>query len=346
MFRTTDITPGDHAYLALLRATLEADSESDADEAVAYAESLLRHGFPVVFDVAHVAFATGVSARTLGAIRAHPERFYRFFALRKSDGGSRQIAVPTPALRTVQDWLLRHVVTGFVPHDACHGFVKKRSIITNAQGHTGQRAVVRFDVRDFFGSVKRAQVYRLFRRVGYSVAVANLFADFTTYRDSLPQGAPTSPCLANMAAERLDHRLSRFAARNGLHFTRYADDLAFSGPTADTRKVKRTVELIMRSEGFAANDGKTRFMNQHQRQIVAGIVVNDRPNWPRSRRRWLRQEIHYLQEYGLHDHLSRRGTSPVAYKARVYGHVYALKQLCPKEAQTYLRVLDTLDWPY
>lgn len=167
-----------------------------------------------------------------------------------------------------------------------------------------------------------------------------------TLNGSLPQGAPTSPALANLAAYQLDVRLDALTASRDLAYIRYADDLTISGETVGERGLRRTVERIMRDEGCPPNDRKVRFLDRNSRQAVAGVVVNDAANIPRDRRRWLRQEIYYLRKYGVDSHLEARGVARRDYKAFVYGHVYALHAYHPAEAAEYLECLDEAQWGY
>ncbi len=316
-------------------------------EAESYARNLMENGLPVLFDQQHLAVVTGVPSQTIGLITATPERYYSRFRIPKRSSGSRPIAAPTPNLKRVQHWIQRHLASNLWSHPACHGFVPGRSIVTNASRHVRAPLIYKFDVRDFFGSVKRGRVYGAFRRVGYSREVARLLTALTTLDGRLPQGAPTSPPIANFLAYGLDARLSTFAERNGLTYTRYADDLTFSAEWRPRRTFRRTVEHIMRQEGFPPRDDKLRILRPHYRQAVTGLVVNDKLNFPRERRRWLRQEVYYLRRFGVDSHLQRRGQPEVpGYKEFIYGHVYALNSVRPEEAAKHLTELDAVAWPY
>jgi RNA-directed DNA polymerase len=207
--------------------------------------------------------------------------------------------------------------------------------------------VLKYDIRDFFGSVTRERVYRTYRRVGYSPQIAQLLTVLTTLDGVLPQGAPTSPDLANHTAYHLDVRLAHFATRNILTYTRYADDLTFSGDYIQVARTKRTIEHIMRAEGFAPNERKLRLVPPGARHHVTGVIVNEKLNWPRERRRWLRQEIYYLGRYGVGGHLGRRDLAKaVGYKEFLYGHVAALAMVLPDEAAAHLENLDAIAWTY
>jgi hypothetical protein len=215
--------------------------------------------------------------------------------------------MPVRELKEAQRIVLREIL-GLVPvHGAAHGFTVGRSVVTNAAAHCGKAVVLRLDVADFFTSVTAARVFRIFRSLGYPTSVsrmlmglcttsipaevwdgrrgARLGADFERGQRlrtrHLPQGAPTSPALANLAAGRLDRRLTGLAKAMGATYTRYADDLAFSGGVElahGRMRLEALVGAIAREEGFVLNHRKTRMMRRGVRQVVAGVVVNERPN--------------------------------------------------------------------
>jgi hypothetical protein len=239
-----------------------------------------------------------------------PLRHYTYRLLLGRSGKRRLLEVPKARLRAIQRRLLHEVLDRIPPHDAAHGFRKGRSVATYAAGHAGRDIVLRFDLRDFFPSVHAARVHALFRTAGYPAAVARLLTGLCTnavprdvcraglepgpaawqweqrYRfPHLPQGAPTSPVLANLCAYRLDCRLVALAQSLGAGYTRYADDLAFSGGAELERGARRFQVLVCRialEEGFEVHTRKTRFMRQGVRQQLAGVVVNAHPNVRRA----------------------------------------------------------------
>jgi RNA-directed DNA polymerase len=220
----------------------------------------------------------------------------------------RLIESPKARMKAVQRQILAEILNRVPAHPAVHGFVRGRSIRTFAEPHVGRVVVLRMDLEDFFPSVRRARVQALFRTLGYPEMVADLLGGIVTtptprdvlrgfkgdglaetrrmYEQShLPQGAPTSPALANACCWRLDCRLAGLASAAGGSYTRYADDLAFSGEAAFARGVKRFaahVGAIVMEEGHAANFRKTRVMWQGVRQHLAGLVVNERVNTGRE----------------------------------------------------------------
>jgi RNA-directed DNA polymerase len=346
VFATRELTDAEFNYLRRLRTSGGGANHEAIDAAIGYASILMTRDLPVLFDLEHVAWVTGLPPRLLSSMALRPGSHYVEFRIAKRGGGSREIAAPRPTLKHAQRWISEQLLANLIPHQACHGFVPGRSIRTNALPHVRSELVLKLDIRDFFPTISRARVFRLFRRVGYNKPVATLLTGLTTLSDSLPQGAPSSPQLANLVSIELDARLAGLAHGRGFVYTRYADDLTFSGETVGNRNVKRLIERIIRDSGFRPNERKGRYLHPHQRQAVTGVTTNARVSWPRDRRRWLRQEIHYARKFGVESHLARRGTLRGRYKEFLYGHVYALGSVDPSAARDLLTQLDEIVWPY
>ncbi len=237
---------------------------------------------------------------------------YHYRVLAKEGGTIRLIEAPKERLKKMQRQILTGILEPIPVHDAAHGFRKGRSIKTFAAPHVGRRVALRMDLTDFFPSIRGGRVQALFRTAGYPEPVADLLGGICTnaapqnpwstldkglntermadawalYRwPHLPQGAPTSPALANLCAYRLDCRLSGLADSVGASYTRYADDLAFSGDDQFEPGVERfavQVAAILLEEGFAVHHRKTRIMRQGVRQYLAGLVTNERLNVVRA----------------------------------------------------------------
>jgi RNA-directed DNA polymerase len=274
---------------------------------------------------------------------------YRHILLPKRSGGLRLLEVPRPDLRQAQRRLLDGWLASIPAHEAAHGFVRGRNVHSFAQVHAGQACVIRFDLRDFFPSLGAPHIRAFWRRWGYPEAVAQMLTRLCTTttpamvrerlheaspmeavalmrlaRPHLPQGAPTSPALANLCAFGLDLRLDGLAHRFGARYARYADDLVFSGSQSlyrEARALQAWVQAIANDEGFALNAAKQRQMRAHQQQRITGLVVNQRPNLPREDYDRLRAELHRA---------SRSGTVDPAAQARLQGQVaWACQSLAP-----------------
>ncbi|MGC4093832.1 MAG: reverse transcriptase family protein [Polyangiaceae bacterium] len=286
-------------------------------------EALTSAGLPVLVTPADLASALGIGIPALRWLTFHhesPERtHYVYFEIPKRSGGKRLLASPKSHLRRAQSWILKEILAKLEVTEHAHGFVSRRSTVTNAAPHVGQRIVVSQDLADFFPSVTFPRVRGLFESLGYSPAVATLLALVCTEAQrssvelegrkywvalrerALPQGACTSPVISNLVARKLDRRLSGACRKLGFNYTRYADDLSFSAssPDANVGHLLARVRHVVQEEGFAINPKKGRVMRRKARQEVTGVVVNDKLGALRSEIRVLRAILHNAKKTGL-----------------------------------------------
>jgi RNA-directed DNA polymerase len=284
-------------------------------------ERLAKLKLPPLADAGAMATAMGIK---LGELRflacdrkvAKVDHYVRF-AIPKKTGGMREISAPMPRLKRAQYWIMANILLPLEAHDAAHGFRAKRSILTNARPHVGRRTVINIDLKDFFPTIGYGRVKGFFVNLGYPEKVAAPMALICTdaERDMveidgrvwnvarglrrLPQGAPTSPAIANIIANRLDRRMIGAARKHGFTYTRYADDMTFSGDaepssTAVSRLLWQ-LRKIAEAEGFTFNDKKTRVMGAGARQDVTGLVVNAKPAVAREERRRFRAWLHHAE---------------------------------------------------
>lgn len=294
-------------------------------------------------------------------------RNYRYRWIAKRSGGARLIEAPKPILAHAQRTLLRCIVERITPHSAAHGFVQGRSVVTAATPHVGADVVVRLDLSAFFASVPVGRIFATLTATGYDRAVAHRITALLTNRvprsvlaDApvrpdrqvarslshvhLPQGAPTSPAAANLAAFGLDRRMTSLAERFGGTYTRYADDLTISGGADLSDGVDRFLRhaaAIVADEGFRVNHAKTRVMRRSGRQRVLGVVVNDRLNMSRRDVDRLRAELHEAATAGP-DVANRRGV--VAYRGHLLGRIEWVRQLNPAKAERLRAGFDRIEW--
>ena len=293
--------------------------------------------------------------------------FYTFIP--KRAGPPRLIEAPKPRLMAMQRRILREILDLAPVHDRAHGFVQGRSSLSAAQMHAGEFAVVTVDLRDFFAATRVSRVHGICRSLGYPWAVAQALtrlctastpaAVFTQTYDGrlhdwwtrkryasphLPQGAPTSPALANLCAWRLDQRMAGLARSVGAQYTRYADDLAFSGDAAFARKIKgflASVEHIACDEGFGVNARKTRIMLQSGCQRITGIVVNRHLNIPRAAYDELKAILHNCAKNGPQTQ-NRNGLPD--FRAHLDGRVHWGETVNPRRGARLRQLFDAIAW--
>ncbi len=284
-------------------------------------------------------------------------------------GRFRLIESPKAMLKKVQRQILHAILDRIPPHPAAHGFRRGRSILSYAAPHVGQDIVLRFDLRDFFPTVPSSRVHALFRVAGYPDELARLLTGLCTARvpvdiweqrpnpresdarlgdrlrcPHLPQGAPTSPALANLCAYRLDVRLHALAHSLGATYTRYADDLAFSGGELlhrSARRVQVAVAVIATEEGFDLHLQKSRFMRRGVCQQLAGIVVNDRPNLRRAVFDELKAILTNCARHGPH---SQNRAAHADFRSHLLGRIAHLQMIHPQRGTKLRAIFDRIVW--
>lgn len=289
---------------------------------------------------------------------------YHFCWKEKKSGGARLLESPKPMLRAAQRRILVDILNQVPTHSAAHGFVKGRGILSNATPHVGQAILVKWDLANFYATVRYNRVVAIFRALGYSREAALWLARLTTsaipadlpipdsgahalnpyYSRHLPQGACTSPALANLSAYSLDVRLSGLATSFGGRYTRYADDLTMSGDDRFARNLRNIiplVEAIVRSERFKLHPTKRRILRPGRRQTVTGVVVNVRPNVRRDDYDRLKATLHNAARQGA---LSQNRAGHPNFAAHLRGRIAHVAQLNPQRGEKLLRIYEKIDF--
>jgi RNA-directed DNA polymerase len=297
-------------------------------------------------------------------------RHYHYRWMSKRTGGERLIESPKARLKALQRRVLHEILEVIPPHAAAHGFRRGRSIKTFTAPHVQQRVVLKIDLEDFFPSIHVARVRAVFRAAGYPEAVARLLAGLCTNaapadvwpgepglrdprhwhtlalygRPHLPQGAPSSPALANLCAYRLDCRLDGLARAVGACYTRYADDLVFSGGRELERSVKRfhihACATVM-EEGFSVQTRKTRIMREGVRQRAAGVVLNRHQNVCRVDYDRLRATLHNCIRHGPS---SQNRSGHGDFQAHLSGRISHVESLNPVRGRRLRDQFNRIDW--
>jgi RNA-directed DNA polymerase len=271
-----------------------------------YSARLLSKKLPVIFEFEHLSLLLGLNLNTLASMISAPVSFYREFTISKRNGGKRQIFAPYESLLLAQRWILKNILDNIKIHECAHGFCKNRSIKSNASVHLNSNHLLKMDLKNFFPSIKISWVINVFLELGYSPNVAFYLASLCCKDGVLSQGAATSPALSNIILRSLDNRLTRLAKRCNLEYTRYADDLTFSGKKIHFKLII-LVEKIVFMYGLNINHEKTRLKHEHGSRIITGIAINNgRLSVPGKFKRALKNEIYFIRRFGLLSHMSNQ----------------------------------------
>ena len=334
-------------YIDELRCLLKENGENEKDilAAVRYAENLLGLNLPVIFDIHHLATLVGVETSDLAHILTYVEEaYYRKTEISKKNGGYREILIPAMRVRLIQRWILNNILYKIPVSNYAEGFRKNHSIVTNAIPHIGKKCIVNMDLKDFFPSITQKQVFQIFYYYGYTTDVSYMLSRLCTYDGYVPQGAATSPYLSNIVCLKLDKRLSLLAGKYNATYTRYADDITFSGGTG-LKSIIIPVKNIIQDEGFTINDSKTRIQLWYQHQEVTGINVSGgKISVDKQYKKRIFQEIYYCKKYGPTSHLKHIGCTKNFYKEHMYGKAYYVYMVEPEVGKEILRQLDEIDW--
>ena len=300
-----------------------------------------------------------------------PLRHYRYRWFRKRGGQARLIEAPKSRLKIIQQRLLANLFEAIPTHAAAHGFRRGRSVKTYVEPHVGKTVVLRMDLQDFFPCIETSRLTGLLMSSGYPEEVARTLTAICSnrvppdvwqtfpnrdnweqrrqseqllQRSHFPQGAPTSPAIANLCAYRFDCRLTGLAAWGQATYTRYADDLLFSGGSDFAAKVKRFhiyVAAIALEENFQVNHHKTRIMTQSLQQRAAGIVLNVRPNVPRIEYDQLRAILH---QAALTGPTVQNRDQHRDFRSHLAGRIAYMSQWNPQRGEKLQRLFERIVW--
>lgn len=285
-----------------------------------YAEKLISNGVPVIYNTTHLSALVGYKKNYLKKASLFPSSFYRNFEIFKSNGKKRTISEPLPSLKEIQDWILRNILDQVGVSRYAKAYVPGTSIKQNLIYHRGQQQVLAVDIENFFPSIKQDSVQEIFASLGYSGLISNLLAKLCCLDKALPQGAPTSPYLSNLYLKSLDDFVFDYCRGRKIRYTRYADDMTFSG-NFESKELLQFLSGELTKLNLKINKAKTKLMTQNMRQTVTGIVVNDKLQVSFNKRNKLRQEIYYIQKFGLEDHMRRMDIKKANYIEHLLGRV-------------------------
>lgn len=319
-------------------------SDSLVSQYLRYINDLNNKSLPVIFEVEHLSKILNIDHLGFVKIINSPESFYRSFKIRKAKGGYRNIVAPYPSLQSCQRWIYKNILLKLDVHSSAHGFVKGRSIFSNASLHLNQKALLKLDLKDFFPSIPINWVISLFSSLGYPHNISFYLASLCCYEGALSQGAVTSPYISNVLLRSLDKRLKSLASKYELNYSRYADDMTFSGAYIPHKFID-IVDAVITDFGLRLNEEKNRLHTKPGKRIVTGLSVSgDELRLPRAYKRKLKQEVFYIRKYGLVSHISKMKIKHPYYLESLIGKLNFLSQAEPgnefaSDSLTYLKEL-------
>ena len=288
----------------------------------------------------------GVDARTLYGVSNNISRHYRPAEIPKGDGSVRRLWVPDEPLKSIQRKIARVLLSPMEvsPHATAYRY--GAGIVKNARAHVGQPRVLTLDIFRFFDHVRYSAVKeKAFPADRYCEANRILLTLLCYYREGLPQGAPTSPWISNLILKEMDDTLGAWCGERGIVYTRYCDDMTFSGDF-DEKEVIKQVSTMLVPYGFRLNHKKTKVFKASQRQTVTGIVVNQKENVSKDYKREIRKEVFFCQKHGVEEHLHHEmlDISPSQYLNKLLGKINFVLQVSPqnKEFTEYKNIVLNL----
>ncbi|HCJ67081.1 MAG TPA: hypothetical protein DHV62_07100 [Elusimicrobia bacterium] len=288
--------------------------------------------------VEDIAFTIGVDEFQLREISQNIPLHYKQIYIRTSPTKIRKISKPNEKLKAIQKLVNKRILQRIPLPDSVHSR-KKRSILTNAEQHVGKEVIVSLDIKDFFPSISSLRVNQLFKKIGYNSEASAVLTRLTTLDGCLPQGAPTSPSIANLIITDMDKRFETLCAEQEFTYTRYTDDITISGDQY-VRKFLPLFCKIVRQSGFLVNE-KIKVEPRSRRQETTGIVVNVRPNIPKEKHRKISAIIHRCKTFGpssvTNEDLSK-------FRERLLGHISYMSHINPTLGRRLLNDFNHIAW--
>lgn len=353
-------------------------------ECVHYITSLVDKGYPVFFSIEHFAKEINIQSYFLRALigetsdqyseEAYKYKRYTYFKLKKRNGTFREIMSPSRDLKYIQKWILTNILNHYPLQESCKGFRKNISIYDNAKVHEKSEIILKVDLLKFYDTITENRIFGVFKNMGYVENLAYSLAKITTakHRDSywnsfdddskeklsdlistkpsiLPQGAPTSPALANIVATRMDIRFQKLSTKMNFNYSRYADDLTFSVNSNGKLPTLKIIKEIISDEGFYINNDKVKYMKKGCPQYVTGLTTTNGVNVSKKYRKIISDHIFYCRKYGVENHLAVNVTDFAGYNSLkfhdwLYGHLCFIKSINAQANTKLIEDFNKINW--
>lgn len=321
------------------------------DQLIGYAENLNKNNCPIIFDEKQLLLMFELNE--IEDIKGYMEKETNRYTIEKRDGTQREVIQPSYKLKQIQKWILKKILMSIDIPTCVHGFLKGKSILTNAQVHIYDEPywVYCVDIKDFFPSIKIDKVKNIFIHLGYSVGVSNILSELCTIDGKLAQGFPTSPMISNVVFKSIDEDILNITKKIGFKYSRYADDLSFSGLEKSNYKnkiikLKNSLDFILNKNSFSINESKTRIMKSKHTKKITGLIVSESGvKVPKKHIRLMKKELFYSKKYGVSDHLRYNNLITVAnYKGYLIGMARFIYMVEKDIGSEFLKEINELNW--
>ena len=285
-------------------------------------------------ELASVERDLGFSAKTLYGLSNNLEKHYHNVLIPKRDGSKRKLSVPDLILKSVQKSIADNILAQYPVSKYAKAYKVGSNVQRNAQPHVGKKKILKLDIEGFFDHILYSQVKNtVFCEEKFAEPIRVLLTMLCYYKESLPQGAPTSPAITNIIMYDFDETVGAFCSEKKIAYTRYCDDMTFSGDF-DEREVIAFVKGELCKLGLFLKNRKTAVIPASKRQTVTGIVVNEKMNITKEYKKKIRQEMHYIQKFGLDEHIKRcKIADKQQYVLSLRGRIAFVLQTTPNDSE-------------
>lgn len=268
-----------------------------------YEKRLLENDLPIIYNLPTLSYQSGFNESFIRKAAYNNQSLYRTFKIPKRRGEFRSITTPSPSLLSLHRWILIKILYKLPSHQTCHSFKRGASIVSNASAHLSNKYMYKFDIKEFFPSIKIDMVIKLFLKFGYAPNVSKLLALICTSNGTLPQGGPCSPYISNLVLYDFDQHVSNFCSKRAV-YTRYADDITISS-AEPFEIVADLVKSALNAKSFVLRDDKTRFLGPDDVKFVTGIGINgSNLSVPNRIKQEIRHQVYYINKFGIEEHIS------------------------------------------
>ncbi|GGG62482.1 reverse transcriptase family protein [Epilithonimonas arachidiradicis] len=373
----------------ITNAIKEDRSNDFIEECLRYAYKLEVKNYPVLFSIQHLAMAMGVKSQFLLALIGEDKRnifdyltdnratikHYNHFFIKKKRGNYREIMAPHKDLKYIQKWLLFNILSKFPLAESCKGFRSGISIYDNASLHNNAKIILKVDLLKFYDTITEKRVYGVFAKMGYAKNLAYSLAKLCTAKHHekywsdfnlndkevlsyylefkppiLPQGAPSSPTLANIVATNMDKRFEGLSKKLKFSYSRYADDLTFSIKDIGTLPSLDLIRKIINEENFYINEDKITYMHRGSKQYVTGLTVTNGVHTSKKYRKKIARHIYFCRRYGVENHLIKNidhfpNYNILKFHDWLYGHICFINSVDKEASKRLLNDFNKIIWP-